>query len=71
MTIGIKFVIPLLFENPSFSSSAMKLESGNMKPVKSGVSSSYTHTVEVLTSTLFVRENVICDWVFLHGCSAW
>jgi len=30
MTIDIKFVIPLLFENPSFSSSAMKLESGDV-----------------------------------------
>jgi len=55
MTIGIKFVIPLLFENPSFSSSVMKLKSGNMTPVNLDLSATHIPVESNVTETHAVK----------------
>ena len=59
-TVTSTFVTPVLSENPSFSSSAMKLESGNMTPVNLDLSAAYIHTVVFFVSVFDELAKMTC-----------
>ena len=59
-TVTSTFVTPVLSENPSFSSSAMKLESGNMTPVNLDLSAAYIHTVVFFVSVFDKLAKMTC-----------